>query len=1269
MYNKIAGLNSNFTFIKIQISTMLKFYSIASKTTIYILIGLSLLVVQSCATYSIQKGSNVKTTITEKNLVKNEIDHVFYLTGNTAIDSDNDYNKVLAPLSLELKKQGQNSTLLILGNTISTNKIPKDSTSIEFPAIFDKAKSNLQKQLSITENFKGNTIIIPGNTDWQNGVDNLRKQAQIVNNYLKEEETFLPQNGCPIASVAINDAITVITIDSQWYIENWDNHPTINELCTIKNRKDFFEELERLLYANEDKTILLAMSHPLFTNGIYGGQFGVSDMLLSTNKSVPIPLVGSAYNLLRKTAGINSQDILNYNYKNLSQRIKALIQNNDKIIVVSAHEQNLEYIEKDNIKQIISGAATETRPARAIYPNDFSYGKNGYAKVTILKNGGVFLSFFATEDGKSTEIFKQEIVKPIKPLKIDFHQEYAAYKKSSIYKLEDTKKTKFYNFLWGKHYRAYYGLPINAKVGTLENIQGGLTIEDELKTEESNTLLLKDNHNNEYVLRALKKNATRFFQSTVFVNQFVEDDLKNTYLESFLLDFYTTAHPFTPFIVDDLSKTIGLYHTNPKLYYIPKQKKLGKYNANFGDEMYMVDEIASDSQKDKSFFGKPDKITTTKNLYENIISDDVYKIDEKTYIKSRLFDMLLGDWNSYPDQWNWAAFEKAGDTLYKPIPKNRNQAFPSYGGKLMSLLLYFPEFRKMQSYRSKIANLRWLNSVGYEMDMALLRENKESNWIESAQFIKDNLTDAEIDKAFASLPKEVIDDTSLQLKEDLKIRRDNLLNYAKSYYKILQKRTVLVGTKNAETFIIKKLNKNEIEVTQIRKDENGKETGTTTRSFNAKNNKEIWIYGLESEDTFIVTGDYRSKIKVRIIGGQDKDAFQVENGNGVKIYDYKSQENEFEIDGKTAVRLSDDYEMNLYDKEKSRYNVRTIVPGGGYNSDEGLKLGFVYKYTRYGFRQNPYTNRHRIAPNYFFSTQGFEVVYNGHFPKLLGKYDFNIDAKVTSPNFAVNYFGYGNETKYLDKEGITDLDYNRVKMSSIEFFPSISRIGRQGSTSIFQIGVESIKVTKTADRFIALSNAINDNVFSQQQFASSKVSYGYENYDIISLPTLGMGFMMSAEWKTNIDQLQRNFFTLESKLNFTHKLTRKGDLVFETLLGGKVVTNDNFDFYHGASLGANSGMRGFRNERFLGRSSFYQTSDIRLTLGSFKRNLFPMKYGIIGGFDYGRVWLKNDPSQNWNTSYGGSLWLNGINTVTAKLGYFTSPIDKGRITVSAQFGF
>ncbi|WP_431174309.1 hypothetical protein, partial [Flagellimonas flava] len=76
---------------------------------------------------------------------------------------------------------------------------------------------------------------------------------------------------------------------------------------------------------------------------------------------------------------------------------------------------------------------------------------------------------------------------------------------------------------------------------------------------------------------------------------------EDSYPESLLLDLYTGAHPYAPFTLGPLSVAVGLYHTNPKLFYVPKQNALGVFNREFGNELVMIEEHVSEGHDIESF--------------------------------------------------------------------------------------------------------------------------------------------------------------------------------------------------------------------------------------------------------------------------------------------------------------------------------------------------------------------------------------------------------------------------------------------------------------------------------------------------------------------------------------------------------------------------------------------------------------------------------------------------------------------------------------------
>jgi predicted phosphodiesterase len=1217
----------------------------------------------SCATRKAQYGKDVSANETQNATDTIKIAHTFYLVGDAGNADEAHAQQTLDLLHQKLKKSNKKATLLFLGDNIYPKGFPEDNNSAEVA----QAEKKLTNQLKLSKGFKGKTIVIPGNHDWYNGIKGLERQADFVTKYLNDKKAFLPRKSCPIEDVKIDSTITLVTIDSEWFLQDWDNHPTINDNCDIKTREDFFDELENVLNKNQEKTVVLAIHHPLMSNGSHGGQFSLEKQLFPLEKKIPLPVIGSFINLLRKTSGASPQDIQNKQYTIYSKRIKTLLQKQKNVIVVSGHDHNLQYISKENIRQVISGSGSKSEAARAINPNDFSYGGNGYATLTLYKSGDAKVTFFGNENNKEKMLFEQEIIKAKEfNWASEASNKFPSTIKTSIYTPEMTDKSLFHKFLFGKHYRKYYSMPIEARIATTDTLKGGLKPIREGGGHQSVSLRMSDPKGREFIMRAMKKSATVFLQSVAFKDQYVVTDFKNTYTENFLMDFYTTSHPYASFVTGSMSDQIGLSHTNPVLYYIPKQEGLKEFNSNFGDQLYMVEERPADNHLDAKNFGKPSDIISTDDMMKNLHKDEKYVVDEKEYIKARLFDILIGDWDRHSDQWRWGEYKKGDKVIYRPIPRDRDQAFVKYDGALLSLLMNIPALRHMRTFKGDKINVKWLGREPYPMDLAFLRTAEEKDWISQAKFIQENLSDADIDNAFKNMPKEVQDETVEDIKNKLKSRKKDLQKYASEYFDVLSRTVMIAGTDKKDKFVINHNEKKSIVVQVFRVKKDGDEL-VYTKTVTDSKTKNLWIYGLDDNDVFQVIGNQKSKIKIRLIGGQNNDTYNIENGKRVIVYDFKSKENTYNLDSKTKTQLTDDYDVNLYNYERPKYNVVAGLPNIGYNPDDGVKVGINVNYTVNNFKQNPYTQRHTFNGFYYFATGGLEFNYAAHFPGLLGKWVIDVDSQYTTPNFAMNYFGYGNETENNDDD--FGMDFNRVRIRKFNVAGAIRHVGRFGSEFSLQPIFQRMTVEETDDRFIDSPGIVNPKVFDSQNYGGLKVKYVFKNADFAAKPTLGMYFMISGMWTTNLTDSEQNFPTLESILGFTHKIDHNGKLVLATFLKGKAILNNNFNFYHGAFLGGDTDLRGYRNERFLGDSYFSQSTDLRFSIGKIHRTVAPLTYGILGGFDYGRIWLDGENSRKWHQDYGGGLWVNAINILTARISYFQSPEERGRVVFGAAYSF
>lgn len=143
----------------------------------------------------------------------------------------------LRTFSNYLKENGAKGDYTIfLGDNIYPEGMPEKGEKYR-----EISEHRLDVQYESTEGFAGETFIIPGNHDWYNkGLVGLIRQQDYLNSKFNDDEVFQPRNGCPLVAYDVNDNVHLIIIDTQWYLEDWNQNPTINANCAITNREQFF---------------------------------------------------------------------------------------------------------------------------------------------------------------------------------------------------------------------------------------------------------------------------------------------------------------------------------------------------------------------------------------------------------------------------------------------------------------------------------------------------------------------------------------------------------------------------------------------------------------------------------------------------------------------------------------------------------------------------------------------------------------------------------------------------------------------------------------------------------------------------------------------------------------------------------------------------------------------------------------------------------------------------------------------------------------------
>ncbi|RRJ90127.1 metallophosphoesterase [Paenimyroides tangerinum] len=1198
-----------------------------------------LFLLNSCATFHEQKGKDMTNSISDE-IENKKLNHKFILIGDGGNANDTISEPNFKFLKERISNSNENTTVLFLGDNIYPKGLP-DSLNVNR----NEAIEILNKQLDLVKDFKGQTFFLAGNHDWYSGLDGLIEQKNYVASALNSKKGFMPRNYESIDKVEINDEITLITIDSEWFIQDWNKYNKMNHGSEFRSREDFFEEFRSLINKNQNKITLVAIHHPLFTGGAHGGYFSLRKHLFPY-KNIPLPVFGSVINYLRKTTGGSPADTQYKVYQSLINRLKTIATNQDQVIFLSGHDHNLQYIEKDGIKQIISGSASKIEEARAVEPLSFSVGKFGYGVLNVYEDKETEINFYTTENKKEELAFRRSIYKEKSYSEIypRLNQDTIS---TSIYSESETSKGEIYKFLFGKHFRDVYSTKIEVPVAYLDTLYGGLTPTISGGGNQSLSLRLVDKEGKEFVMRGLRKSPTQFLQSAVFKDIYVKDKVKNTYIIPFINDFYTTGHPYTPFIIGNFTNALGINHSNAKLYYIPKQNVLGKYNESFGDQMYMVEERPGDTQLELESFGKPDDIVSTQDVLFNLESDDKYSVDTEMYLRARIFDFLIGDWDRHADQWRWSVYEEEGKIIYKPIPRDRDQAFAKIDGNLLFLLKQTPALRHMQSFRKNFGHPRWITKTAFPLDKAFLQGTSVEQWKKVAQEVVEGISDELILETFSKLPIEVQNKESHKIQEVLKERRSKLVDFSEKYYYELMKFAIVHGTNKKNKIQINSTKDNVQVVISKLKSQNNE----IIKSYNYDPNvtKEIWIYGLDNEDLFVATGD-KSPILIRLMGGEDHDTYDIQSKNRIKIHDYKSDLNTIQTSLNTDKILRNNYELNQYDYRNVPLDIMTFMPDVGYNKDNGIMVGVNFRIKKQKYYHQPFSHDHQIRAKFDFATSGATLEYLGKYKDNSRRWFYQFDLTATTSNYTQNFFGFGNNSDYNEK--LFKTNYNRVRTEQFFVKPSYAYAGRNGGSFLVGPTFESTKIIDTYDRFID-SSPENDD-YKTQKYYGFQAKYEFENFNSKSNPTLGLHFMMHYGFRAFTQKFSENHSFIASSLGFIVPINQSESITFETNLYGKTMIGNNYHFYQAADLGSNNYLRGFRENRFIGRAAFAQSSDFNFKIAEINKGLFPLSIGLSTGFDYGKIWQDFEKSDKWHISYGGGIWFNVLETLRLKVNVYKS---------------
>lgn len=1184
---------------------------------------------------------------------KKEADHIIYLIGDAGHSSESTKD-VFSLLENQVHLDRLKSTVLFLGDNIYPGGMPD-----KYEKGREEAESIIDGQLEILKKLNIELYYIPGNHDWnkgkKSGISHVRNEEKYIQKKYGDGNIFIPNKGCPgPVKIKLDGDIVLFAIDTQWWLHQYEKPPIEEADCIVKTRIEFIEELKEELINNSDKHIIVVGHNPIYTDGNHGGYFQFKDHLfpltvINKNFYLPLPGIGSFYPYYRATIGVNS-DVINPQYQLLITGLLDAFEDIDNLIYAAGHEHSLQYYEKENQHFIVSGSGSETTYASGKNGAEFSKANKGMFKLIYFKDGSVMMQVWEADAGSSGHIaFEKEI---IKKKEIELIAEYEIGKEievfaDSIIKAPGPqfKVTKSKEFFWGKHYRNAWVTPISFPIINLYTERGGLIPVKMGGRLQSKSLRVESADGSQYVLRSMRK----------FPERILPDNLQNTVAANILSDQISSSHPYAAFVIPPLAEAAKILHTNPKAVYVPDSPNLLQYRKDFANELVLYEQRAAHDLSHLENFGFAEDAIKSSDLVDKLLNNHNLMVDESEVLRNRLFDMIIGDWDRHEDQWRWGEFScdkenhkncshlKGAKKYYVPIPKDRDQAFALFDGVfpwITSRKWLMPIF---QSFDYEINNLEGLNYNGRYVDRFFLTRPERQEWIDMAEELKFLLNDQVIEDAIKIWPDTIYKLDGETVIAKLKARRDMLPIYASEYYEFLAGYVNVLGTKEQELFEISRLNSDSTRVKIYTLKDDKIKNLYYERVFLKSETKEIRIYGLGGADLIKIEGEVKNGILLRIIGGYGKD--EIIDSSHVKgirkltqVYDTEKKTEI--IKGKeTRVHTSKEKYSNRY--EMNEYKSNVLYPNAflGFNPDDGIFIGGGISYKKQGFRKDPYKAKHRILGNISFKTFSFNLLYTGDFVDIAGKADLRIDILVNSPKLT-NFFGYGNNSSYpfsYDDRKNYVVRYNAITARALFVFNN-QKPGR------FRIGPK-YAYYQTVDlptRFSGESAGINEIPTSNSQYLNITADYEYSMKNKKILPSRGIYFSASANYNQEITGKKISNLKLRSKLTLYFPIYHA--LTYVANFSGTAILGD-FEYYHSASLGGlnytkdNDVLRGYRRDRYQGKSSFVFNSDLRFKLFNFKTSLFPGQFGINAFVDVGRVWIDNEKSVVWHNDYGIGIWV------------------------------
>ena len=811
---------------------------------------------------------------------------------------------------------------------------------------------------------------------------------------------------------------------------------------------------------------------------------------------------------------------------------------------------------------------------------------------------------------------------------------------------------KFTQLFLGAHWRDLWTTPVTVPVLNFKQFAGGLTPIKRGGGFQTKSLHFKGENGKYYKFRSINKDPSKV----------LPDELRESLVADIIKDQISTSHPLAAIIVAPLLNAVGVLNAEPTITYLPDSEFLGEFRDEFKNLLGTIEENPKDDTDPAQIFAGADKVVNEYEIFEELEEDNDDQIDQPEYLKARLMDVYLGDWDRHVGQWKWARYKTNGKKIWKPIPRDRDQAFCRYDGLFPWIAaLSIPQVEGFSGTYPQVNDITW---SGRHLDRRFLTGISKTTWDSVTNFVIQHLTDQVIENAVLKLPPEWYKKSGPGLIQMLKKRRDALNKISYQYYRMISKYVSVWFSNKPEFAEINRLDDHLVEIAVFKKDKNSeakKGNPIFYRIFDGRETRDIRLYLQGGADRAIVRGTVNNSIPVRIIGGSGED--QLIDSSMVKGYflcalpipDSENETRFYDSDSSTifvkgpgtTIDRSSYPPPQTFDTEEEANQAKyapTVRDWGhdwkrgfklDYSSDDGLLLSGGIILYEFAFRVKPYQYRMELLGGYATGVKSYHIDYTGEFYSLIRGLRILFHTRRTQLDYN-RFYGLGNETS-VDKE-LNDRNYYRVAQELNRFSVTFEKKIGGWMRSALDLGLRNSQLKNKQNTILSdpgFTTLRGIDELTAIDISSRIIFDTNEKFGNIRNKL----FINCTVSTTPYSDTDKSAY-IKSNFDFRSYLRLNKSTIACRLFGEKAW--GDYLFFDAVKLGGKEILRGFGRERFTGDAALFSALEFRQPL--FKSTvLIPAQIGLTAFTETGRIFYRGESSNRWHPCYGGGAWISYLN--------------------------